>query len=171
MVKTVGRIVILNSDLFSDQFFFQCNSEILSVQQKIKIKPRNAVPNYSEEEKPTQNKTRQPNISIIVSEKTTFDVQTNHFVNLLCYCFPKLVFSAEFHSIPFRASELALPRNSECLGMSAFFRGFWNEIPFRTLPGTEWKPLTSGNMWQVLLYLPSEYILTAPFYSSTLCTL
>jgi hypothetical protein len=25
--------------------------------------------------------------------------------------------------IPFRASELALPRNSECLGMSTFFRG------------------------------------------------
>jgi hypothetical protein len=28
-----------------------------------------------------------------------------------------------FLSFPFRASELALPRNSECLGMSTFFRG------------------------------------------------
>ncbi len=57
----------------------------------------------------------------------------------------KLHFFAEFRSIPFRASELALPRNSECLGMvlssaeqrkpfrvysAEFFR---NEIPFPTL--------------------------------------
>ncbi len=98
------------------------NSEFLSVQHKIEINSRNAVPNHSVEEKPTsifkrlwspeidskelipsaslcslagrydnhipprflapigflkipaQNKTRQPNISIIVSEKTTFNV-------------------------------------------------------------------------------------------------
>ncbi len=34
---------------------------------------------------PAQNKTRQPNISIIVLEKTTFDVQSNHFVILLLF--------------------------------------------------------------------------------------
>jgi len=34
-----------------------------------------------------------------------------------------------FRSIPFRASELALPRNSECLGMSPFFRGITETIP------------------------------------------
>ncbi len=50
-----------------------------------------------------------------------------------------------FRSVPFRPSELALPRNSECLGISTFFRGiteavpslfrgiFRNEIPFPTL--------------------------------------
>jgi hypothetical protein len=32
-------------------------------------------------------------------------------------------------SVPFRASELALPRNSECLGMSAFFRGITETVP------------------------------------------
>jgi hypothetical protein len=86
---------------------------------------------------------RQPNFSIIVSEKTTFDVQINHFVKLFFFCFVKLIFSAD--SIPFRASKLALPQNSECLGMSAFFRGirqpfrvysakfFRNEILFPTL--------------------------------------
>ena len=34
-----------------------------------------------------------------------------------------------FRSIPFRASELALPRNSECLGMRAFFRGITETVP------------------------------------------
>ncbi len=38
---------------------------------------------HSAKEKPTQNKTRQPNISIKVTEKTTFDVQTYHFVELI----------------------------------------------------------------------------------------
>jgi hypothetical protein len=32
-------------------------------------------------------------------------------------------------SVPFRASELALPRNSECLGMRAFFRGITETVP------------------------------------------
>ncbi len=68
--------------------------------QKIEINSRNAVLNHSVEEKPTQNKTWQPNISIIVSEKTTFDVQTNHFVKLFCCCFVKVIFSTEFHSVP-----------------------------------------------------------------------
>jgi hypothetical protein len=34
-----------------------------------------------------------------------------------------------FRSVPFRASELALPRNSECLGMSTFFRGITETVP------------------------------------------
>jgi hypothetical protein len=53
------------------------------------------------------------------------------FVKLFCCCFVRLIFSAEFHSVPvpFRASELALPRNSECLGMSAFFRGITETVP------------------------------------------
>ncbi len=33
------------------------------------------------------------------------------------------------NSVPFRASELALPRNSECLGMSTFFRGITETVP------------------------------------------
>ncbi len=33
------------------------------------------------------------------------------------------------NSIPFRASELALPRNSECSGISTFFRGITETIP------------------------------------------
>jgi hypothetical protein len=34
-----------------------------------------------------------------------------------------------FHSVPFRASEWSLPRNSECLGMSTFFRGITEIVP------------------------------------------
>jgi hypothetical protein len=34
-----------------------------------------------------------------------------------------------FHSVLFRASELALPRNLERLGMSAFFRGIAETVP------------------------------------------
>ncbi len=34
-----------------------------------------------------------------------------------------------FCSVSFRASELALSRNSECLGMSTFFRGIIENIP------------------------------------------
>jgi hypothetical protein len=34
-----------------------------------------------------------------------------------------------FRSVSFRASELALPRNSECLGMSTFFRGITETVP------------------------------------------
>jgi hypothetical protein len=65
---------------------------------------RNSIPNH---------KTRQSNILKIVSEKTTFDVQTIHFVKLFCCWFVKLIFSAEFLSVPFRASEFGMPRN-EC---------------------------------------------------------
>ncbi len=46
--------------------------------------PRNSVPKHSAEEKTIQNKTWQPKISKIVLEKTTFEVQTNHFVKLFC---------------------------------------------------------------------------------------
>ncbi len=59
----------------------------------------------------------------------TFYVKKNHFIKLFCSCFVKLIFSVEFHSVPFRASELALPPNSECLGMRAFFRGITETIP------------------------------------------
>ncbi len=44
-------------------------------------------------------------------------------------CFAKLIFSAEYRSVPFRASELAFPRKSECLGMSTFFRGITETVP------------------------------------------
>jgi hypothetical protein len=51
-----------------------------SVQWKnIEANCRNSIPNHSAEEKPAQHKTRQPKFSIIVSEKTTFEVQRNHF--------------------------------------------------------------------------------------------
>ncbi len=89
---------------------------------------------------PAQHKTRQPKISIIV-----FDVRV--IIEAVWCEFRKTSFfrGIPFHSVPFRASELALPRNSECLGMSTFFRGiteiipslfrgiFLNEIPFPTL--------------------------------------
>jgi hypothetical protein len=55
----------------------------------------------------------------------------HHFVNLFCCCFVKLFFfrGIPFRSVPFRASESALPRNSECLGMSALFRGITETVP------------------------------------------
>jgi hypothetical protein len=49
---------------------------------KIEANSRNSAPTLSMEEKITQNKMQQPKISKIVSEKTTFEVQTNHFVIL-----------------------------------------------------------------------------------------
>jgi hypothetical protein len=51
------------------------------------------------EEGRENNKMRQPKIKKIVSEKTTFEVRPN---NLLSYfgCFVKLIFSAEFRSLP-----------------------------------------------------------------------
>jgi hypothetical protein len=112
---------------------------------------RNAIRNHYVEEKPTQNKMRQPNISIMVSEKTTFDVQTNHFVKLFCCCFVKLIFllrtpfHSAFHSKLRNWLFRGIRNASECLRMSAFFRGiikpfrvysaefFRNEIPFPTL--------------------------------------
>jgi hypothetical protein len=46
---------------------------------------------------------KNPNISIIVAERTTFDEQTNHFVKLFCCYFVKLIFSLEFRSVSFRS--------------------------------------------------------------------
>ncbi len=90
-------------------------------------KNRNNLSEYRSEEKPTYNKTRQQNVSKIVSEKTTFDVQTNHFVKLFCCCLVKLIFSAEFHSVLSfgigSSAELGMPRN-EC-----FFRGITETVP------------------------------------------
>ena len=109
--------------------------------KNIEANCRNSVPNHSAEEKPAQHKTRQPKISIIV-----FDVRV--IIGAVRCEFRKTSFfrGIPFRSVPFRASELALPRNSECLGMSTFFRGitktvpssaefFRNEIPFPTLVG------------------------------------
>jgi hypothetical protein len=64
-----------------------------------------------------------------MSKKTTFDVQTNHFLKLFFCCFVKLILSAEIHAVLFRASELALTRSTECLGMSVFFRGITETVP------------------------------------------
>ena len=84
----------------------ESNSDFLSVDTKIEEYSQNSLPNPSAEEKttrnsvpwkkyrsklsefrsepfrgrePAQHKTRQPKISIIVSEKTTFEVRRNHF--------------------------------------------------------------------------------------------
>jgi hypothetical protein len=56
-------------------------------------------------------------ISKIVSEKTTFEVGTNHFVKLF-WLFCKTIFL--HNSVPYRASQLTLPWTSECLVMSTF---------------------------------------------------
>jgi hypothetical protein len=82
-------------------------------------------------------------------EKTTFDVHTNHFVKLFGCCSGQLIFFAEFHSIPFQASELALLRNSKCLGMSAFFRGNRSESIPRYFFGTKFRsqPYSLGGGW------------------------
>jgi hypothetical protein len=97
--------------------------------KKIEANSRNSVPNHYAEEKTTQSRMYRGRQS---------DQRG-------CASFVKLYFFAEFLSFLFRASELALPRNSECLGMSTFFRGitetvpslfrgiFSDEIPFPTL--------------------------------------
>ncbi len=109
------------------------NSDFLSEQQKIEINSRNSVPKHSVEEKPTQNKMRLPNILITVSEKTTFDVQTNHFVKLFCCCFVKLIF---LRGIPFRSvpsfgigssADLGMPRNECFLPRINGNRGIFSE--------------------------------------------
>jgi hypothetical protein len=105
--------------------------------KKIEINSRNAVPNHSVEEKPTQNKTQQPNISIILSERATFDVQTNHFVKLFCCCFCQINFfrGVSFHSVPsFRigsSAELEMPQNK------CFLLRNRNQIPFPTILFTQ----------------------------------
>ena len=58
------------------------NSEFLSVQQKIEIYSRNAV--YS-------------------VRKDDFSCTDKSFCYVLCCCFVKLIFSAEFHSVPFHS--------------------------------------------------------------------
>ena len=92
--------------------------------KNIKANCQNSVPNHSPEEKPAQHKTRQPKISIIV-----FDVRV--IIEAVRCEFRKTSFfhGIPFRSVPFRASELALPRNSECIGMSTFFRGITEIIP------------------------------------------
>jgi hypothetical protein len=51
---------------------------------KIEANSWNSAPDHSAEEKTSQSKTRQPKISKIVSEKTTFEVLTNNFLKLIC---------------------------------------------------------------------------------------
>ncbi len=51
-------------------------------------------------------------------------VEATHFYGILA------VFRGiPFRSVSFRASELALPRNTECIGMSTFFRGITEDVP------------------------------------------
>jgi hypothetical protein len=89
------------------------NSKFLSVQQKIETNSRNVVPYHSVEEKPTQNKTRQPNISKIVSERTT--LMYRQIILLSNFA----AVSAEFRSVPSfgigSSAELGMPRNESFL--------------------------------------------------------
>ncbi len=58
------------------------------------------------------------------SGQTTFDKS-------LCWVILAVLYNLFFLwiSVPFRASELAPPQKSECLGMSTFFRGITETIP------------------------------------------
>ncbi len=118
----------------------------------------NSLPNRSAEEKTTRNSVPWNKFRSILSEfpsgpfrgreKRTFELRTNHFVKLFClFCTTNFLENAEvvrvtigaceLHktsffrrtSVSFQASELALPRNSECLGMSTFFRGITETVP------------------------------------------
>jgi hypothetical protein len=53
----------------------------------------------------------------------------SHFLHYLLFRKTSFFRGIPLRSVPFRASELALPRNSECLGMSTFFRGITETIP------------------------------------------
>jgi hypothetical protein len=46
-----------------------------------------------------------------------------------CVRYGQIILLRILDSIPFRASEWVLPRNSECLGMSTFFRGMTETVP------------------------------------------
>jgi hypothetical protein len=70
----------------------------------------------------------------VSARNITVSVECNKnsdYSNVISLLFRKTIFfrGIPFSSIPFRASELALPRNSECLGMRAFFRGITETIP------------------------------------------
>jgi hypothetical protein len=70
-------------------------------------------------------KTRQLKVLKIVSEKTTFEVRTNHFVKKFClFCETNF-----FCRIPFYSKLRTLPWTSECLGLSTFFRGITATVP------------------------------------------
>jgi hypothetical protein len=113
------------------------------VQQKIETNSRNAVLNYSAEEKPIQNKTRQPNISKIVPEKTNFDVQTNQSY-FAAVCKTNFFLGITFCSVPSlgigSSAELGMPRNECFLSRNNGNRSEYiprnfvrNGIPFPTL--------------------------------------
>jgi hypothetical protein len=55
---------------------------------------------------------------------------SNHYVELFWpFCKTYFFRGIPFRFIPFRTSELALPRKSEFLGMSTFFRGITETVP------------------------------------------
>ncbi len=85
--------------------------------------------------------------------------------------------SAEFRSVPFRsvsfrASELALPRNSECLGMSTFFRGITETVPSlfcgifserNSVPNPTLTAAVDNNMYPVQEYTLFQDIFCNPY--------
>ncbi len=80
----------------------------------------------------------------------------------------QLIFSAEFRSVLFRsvlfrASELDLPRNSECLGMHTFFRGIaeTESIP-RNFFGTKFR--SQPYLWCIWTYAHQEPLLLLNVY-------
>jgi hypothetical protein len=70
-------------------------------------------------------------LSVFMSPKSRKKrLLTNHYVELFWrFCKTYFFCGIPFRSVPFRFSELALPRKSECLGMSTFFRGIRETIP------------------------------------------
>ncbi len=107
--------------------------EILFRGTKILGISRSVVPNHSAEEKTTQNITRQPKK---VSEKTTFEVRTNHFVKLFClFCktdflrgisFPSSFGTGSSAELRMAQNEHFLPWNNGSL--PSLFRRIFSEL-------------------------------------------
>ncbi len=95
------------------------NSEFCSLKRKIGQTLGMLVRAITKKRKQLQNAVAESFKTSV--RKTTFEVS--------CYfgCFAKLIFSR--NAIPFRASELVLPRNWECLGMSTFFSRITETVP------------------------------------------
>ncbi len=90
---------------------------------------------------------------------------------LLCYfgCFVKLIFSR--NAIPFRASELVLPRNWECRGMSTFFSRLTETVPsiFRgILSERNFVPNPTPLSTNKYIHTSSQHFLFAHFKNSQL---
>jgi hypothetical protein len=121
------------------------------VDTKIEEYSQSSLPNPSAEEKTTRNSVPWKKYGSKLSEyrsepfrgRETFSTQNSAAQNfnnsVRCQSnqeavrceFRKTSFfrGIPFRSVPFRASELALPQNSEYLGMSTFFRGITEIIP------------------------------------------